>query len=238
MARKDELSSRERVRLALQHQETDRIPIAMVCAGINPPAYRALDAYLQRERGIDAETYLKGFVDVREIDPNYIGPPLETGKDIWGVRRQAVSYGSGSYDEIIGYPLKDIQTLDELRRYHWPTTDLFDYSVIDGRIRAAQTDGEHCLMITNGNIFESSWYMRGFENMFLDLVMNPELAHEIMERVTVFFIDHFTKMLEVADGRVDLVFTADDIGGQNGLLIPTKNCVITYFSSQRQIMVC
>jgi uroporphyrinogen decarboxylase len=130
-----------------------------------------------------------------------------------------VSYGTGSYDEIVEYPLKDAQDVDDVRKHAWPTTDLFDYSVLDERIQAMQTDGEHCLMVWNGNIFESSWYMRGFENMFLDLVMNPELAHEIMERVTVFFIDHFTKMLEVADGRVGLVFTADDIGGQNGLLM-------------------
>ena len=46
------LSSRERVRLALEHRETDRVPVAMVCAGINPPARRALEAYLRRERGI------------------------------------------------------------------------------------------------------------------------------------------------------------------------------------------
>ena len=219
MARKDELSSRERVRLALEHQETDRIPIAMVCAGLNPPVYRELEAYLQRERGIDVEGYLNAFLDVREVAPQYIGPPLEPGKDMWGVQRQAVSYGSGSYDEIIDYPLKEVNSPDDVQHYSWPTTDLFDYSVLDEHIQAVQAEHEHCLMITNGNIFESSWYMRGFEQMFLDLVMNPELAHEIMERVTVFFIDHFTRMLEVADGRVDLVFTADDIGGQKGLLM-------------------
>lgn len=31
------LSSRERVRLALAHENTDRIPMAMVCSGINEP---------------------------------------------------------------------------------------------------------------------------------------------------------------------------------------------------------
>jgi len=219
MTRKEKLSSRERVRLALTHQETDRIPIALVCGGINPPAYHDFDAYLQREHGIDAASYLTNTIDVREVEPQYIGPPLAPGVDIWGVRRQAVSYGSGSYDEIIDYPLKDVQSVDDVREYAWPASDQFDYAVLDERIRAAQSDGEYCLMISNGNIFESSWYMRGFENMFLDLVVNPELAHAIMERVTLFFIEHFTKMLEVADGRVDLVFTADDIGGQNGLLM-------------------
>lgn len=213
------LSSRERVRLALNHQETDRIPLALVCGGINPPAYREFDSYLQRECGLNAAAYLDGIIDVREVEPPYVGPPLPAGVDIWGVQRQAVSYGSGSYDEIVGYPLKEIQGMDDVRNYAWPTTDLFDYSGLDDRIRAAQADGDYCLMISNGNIFESSWYMRGFENMFLDLVVNPDLAHAIMERVTTFFIAHFTRMLEVADGRVDLAFTADDIGGQNGLLM-------------------
>src|SRR4030042_1000809 len=150
MKKTKQLSSRERVRLALEHQETDRIPIALVCAGINPPAYRELDAYLQRERGLDVETYLNRFIDIREVAPHYSGPALEPGKDIWGVRRQAVSYGDGSYDEIVFYPLKEVSTLDEFRTYPWPTTDLFDYAVLDDRIQAAQADGEYCLMISNG----------------------------------------------------------------------------------------
>ena len=41
------MTSRERVLAALDHQETDRIPIAMVCGGINPPAMQALDAFLK-----------------------------------------------------------------------------------------------------------------------------------------------------------------------------------------------
>jgi hypothetical protein len=52
MPKKDILSSRERVRLALNHQETDRIPIAMVCAEINPPAYRELETYLQDRKSV------------------------------------------------------------------------------------------------------------------------------------------------------------------------------------------
>ena len=219
MRRKDVLSSRERVRLALNHQATDRIPIAMVCAEINPPAYRELETYLQRERGLNVATYLKGLIDIRQVDPQYIGPPLAPGEDIWGVRRQPVSYGSGSYDEIVAYPLANAQSMEDLRQYRWPGVELFDYAVLPERIAAAQADGEHCLMAANGNIFETAWYMRGFEKMFLDLVVNPELAHEIMTRVTDFYVAHFTQILAAANGGVDLVFTADDIAGQNGLLM-------------------
>jgi uroporphyrinogen decarboxylase len=213
------LSSRERVRLALEHEETDRIPIAMVCSGINAPAYRALQAYLQRERGIGVEEYLDAFIDVRQVAPAYVGPTLAPGEDIWGVRRKAVSYGAGSYDEIDYYPLADAESVDDLKQHRWPTTDWFDYDVLPARIAAAQADGEHCIMITNGNVFESSWYMRGFQQIFLDFVLNPELAHGIMERVVSFYIDHFCHMLAAGKGEIDLAFTADDLAGQNGLLM-------------------
>ncbi len=217
--RKEILSSRERVRLALEHQETDRIPIAMVCAGINPPAYKDLESYLQRERGISVTTYLSPLIDIKGVGPKYVGPRLGNGEDMWGVRRKPISYGSGSYNEIDFYPLANAKSIDDLKKYRWPSTEWFDYSVLPENIATAQADGEHCLMISNGNVFETSWYMRGFEQMFMDFMLNPELAHGIVERVTDFYIEHFKKILSAAKGDVDLAFTADDLGSQKGLLM-------------------
>ncbi|MEW6357487.1 MAG: uroporphyrinogen decarboxylase family protein [Planctomycetota bacterium] len=216
---KIDLSHRERVRLALDHREADRVPIAMVCSGINTPARKALEEYLKRERNMTVEQYLSPLIDIKSVGPQYIGPPLDPGQDMWGVRRKAVSYGSGEYSEIAFYPLGNASNIDDLAAHRWPTTDWFDYSVLPDRIAAIQNDGEYCLMVGNGNIFETSWYMRGFEKMFMDLVMNPDLAHAIFGRVCDFYVDHFTKVLRAADGRIDLIFTADDIAGQEGLLM-------------------
>jgi uroporphyrinogen decarboxylase len=219
MKRKDSLSSRERVSLALNHKETDRIPIAMVCSGINPPAYRELEEYLKSERNISVNEYINPMIDIRGVGADYIGPKIADGYDMWGVRRSMMSYGSGSYSEIDFYPLQNAKTVDDLNKHTFPSVDWFDYSVIPDRIASANADGEHCLMIANGNIFESSWYMRGFEEMLLDFILNEDLAHGIMERVTNFYEEHFRGMLENADGKIDLAFTADDIGGQSDLLI-------------------
>jgi len=215
-------SSRERVRLALEHQETDRIPIGMVCSGINPPAYDALETYLRRNRGIGVEKYLEPLIDIKGIGPDYTGPSLEERTDYWGVKRRPVSYGSSSYDEIEVYPLGEVETIDDLKNYPWPTTDWFDYSTIPDKIEAVQADRKFAIIAGRGNIFESSWYMRGFEKMFMDVVINPELAGCIMEKVTEFFIAHAKGILEAANGEVDLYFTADDLGGQDGLLMSLK----------------
>ena len=217
--RKETLSSRERVRLALEHRTTDRIPIAMVCSGINPPARRALEEFLQRERSLSVDAYLEPLIDIHAVAPAYIGPPLTPGEDIWSVRRKPISYGSGSYEEIDYYPLAEIQDVGYLDAHRWPTTDWFDYSVIPERIAAARAQRDPCLMISNGNVFESSWYMRGFEQTFVDFLQNPELAHALFARVTDFYTDHFAKILAAGDGEIDLAFTADDLGGQTGLLM-------------------
>jgi hypothetical protein len=103
--RRETLSGRERVRLALEHRATDRIPIGMVCAGLNPPVLAELEALLRRERGLGVDEYLLPLVDIVEVSPRYVGPPLAARTDMWGVRRRPVSYGSGSYDEIEHHPL-------------------------------------------------------------------------------------------------------------------------------------
>jgi uroporphyrinogen decarboxylase len=218
MAPRSELSHRERVRLALQHRETDRIPIAMVCSGINPPARRALECHLREERGLSVDQYLEPLIDIAAVAPAYIGPALPPGQDLWGVRRRPVSYGEGSYDEIDHYPLA-AASLDDLAAHPWPRTEWFDYDALTERVAAANAGGERCLMITNGNVFETSWYMRGFARLFEDFVLNPEFAHALLDLVAEFWIDHFRRMLAVADGAVDLAFTADDLGGQEDLLM-------------------
>jgi uroporphyrinogen decarboxylase len=212
------LSHRERVRLALEHRETDRVPIAMVCSGINPAANKALAAHLQKTRGTTVDDYLAPLIDIQGISPDYIGPPLPEHTDIWGVRRRPVSYGAGTYDEIEHHPLADAASEADVAAHPWPSPAWFNYDSVAEKIRALEAQ-EFCLIASNGNIFETSWYMRGFENIFVDLATQPQVAGAIFERVTAFYVEYFTRLLQAGRGRIDLVFTADDIAGQNGLLM-------------------
>jgi uroporphyrinogen decarboxylase len=213
------LSSRERVQLALEHKETDRIPIAMVCSGINEPARAEFAAYLGAKGRPALDAYLDAILDIVTVEPQYIGPRLDPGVDVWGVKRAAFQYGQGAYDEIEYYPLAAVRNVGDLARHSWPSPQMYDYTVLPERIAAIQAGGERCIMAANGNIFETTWYMRGFEQIFMDMALAPELVHAIMECVTDFYVEHFRKMLSAAGGQIDLVFTADDIAGQNGLLV-------------------
>ncbi|MBM3189306.1 MAG: hypothetical protein FJZ90_11365, partial [Chloroflexi bacterium] len=144
---------------------------------------------------------------------------LGPGEDYWSVVREPMSYGSGSYDEIAHYPLAHMADASELDAHRWPSTDWFDYASIPAQIAQVNAEEAHCIMVAGGNIFESTWYMRGFERAFLDMATDSALLREALERVTAFYIAHSRAMLAAAQGEIDLVFTADDIGSQKGLLM-------------------
>jgi uroporphyrinogen decarboxylase len=210
------MTSRERVLAALDHQETDRVPIAMVCGGINPPALRALDAYLQQDRGIGAQDYIDSFLDVAEV---WVTGEFGQEWDMWGVGRMDVSYGEGSYSEIIHYPLRDMQSLQEIRSQSFPRVKDMAVDERVGEIRQLRKQSDQSIVLANANLFETTWYMRGLEQAFEDMLLRPDLVHFIMDTVTTFFTDYFYAILKRCPGEIDMVFTADDIGQQDGLLL-------------------
>lgn len=213
------LSHRERVNLALEHRETDRIPVSLVCSGIHQPTYGELDTLLKKKKGLGLGEYLRSILDISGVGPAYVGPPLPERTDYWGVKRQTVEFGLGSYDEIEVHPLAEYDTLDELTEYPFPKTEWFDYSVIPGQIERINATEEHCLIAGWGAIFEATWFMRGFEKCLMDLALNPEIMQFIMGKVTDFQVEHHKKILEAGHGEIGLIFTADDIGTQRDLLM-------------------
>ena len=220
-----EMTSKERVMTALQHQQTDRVPISLGF-GINAPVLRQIQKHQNFATYAEAEQFMTDFSDVLWVWPEYKGPENRNYRsrdglhyDIWGVGRKAVSYGDGSYDEISHYPLGGISQVSDLDQYVWPSADWTNVDDMKSLIRHADKGRNRAIILGNGNIFESAWYMRGFERMFIDLIDQPDLAWEIMSRVTDYFVAYFTKVLQAAEGMIDIVFTADDLGGQQGLLM-------------------
>ena len=210
------MTSRERVLAALDHQETDRIPIAMVCGGINPPAMQALNEFLQINRGIDAQTYINSFLDVTEV---WVTGDFNQELDMWGVARKEISYGAGSYSEIVHHPLSEMLTLQEIRQHAFPRVRDMSLDERVGEIKHLRKQTDQAIVLANANLFETSWYMRGFEKAFEDMMIKPDLIHFIMDTVATFFTDYFYEILLRCKGEIDMVFTADDIGHQDGLLL-------------------
>jgi uroporphyrinogen decarboxylase len=217
------MDSRDRTFLALEHRLGDRIPIDFW-------ATAAVARRLETGLGKTYKEFLDDYdVDLRYIDgPAYIGPPLTPNADIWGVTRDAVSAGasgqSESYSEVTKAPLSSAETLEDIEAYdHWPDPDMFDYDVIEKQCDAIlQEDRVVVFMGDRLNRIaqlKPAMYLRGTEDIFIDLAANPQIAEAILRKIREFYLAYLDRILDAAAGKIDIVLTGDDFGAQNGLLI-------------------
>jgi len=214
------MTSRERVLAALEGRVVDK-PAFSWGLGVNPPVRKALGERL----GLDAagvEDWLLARSDVRQINLPYIGPgdreiqSGETYRDIWGVERSPFVNVQDTFMEISHYPLARATCAGDVWAYDMPRADWFDFSDLHRQLDAFEG---YAVLARAGNPFECAWYMRGFEQIFYDMVDEPEIVEALMERVTRYFEAYLTELFAEAKGRpIDLAFTADDLGSQEGLI--------------------
>ena len=221
------LTPRERIKKALNHHQTDRVPIGY---SATPEINVNLKKYLKIDS--DEKLLQRLGVDYRWVTPGYKGPKNllfedcwdKPGRDIWGVERKNATNAFGTYREISSYPLKDIEDASELKKYPWPKIEWIDFDVIRENINKLEEENEYWIILNamSGSVFEMAWYMRGMEQFLMDLLINPEIATEICRKLYEFAIESINSAIEASDGRIDMVFFADDIASQESMLISVE----------------
>jgi len=217
------MNSRERTLLALGHEAADRIPIDFWATDT---VYRNLETKTGMSRGAFLDRY---DVDLRYIEgPRYTGPPLEQGADIWGVSRGSVSAGSGDgseqYSEVTKAPLAGADSPEEIHDYpHWPDPDWYDYTVIEAQCdsvlaedRVAVFMGDRLNRIAQ---LKPAMYLRGTEEILMDIALREDVAKAVFDNIRGFYLAYLERILDAANGKLDIVLTGDDFGAQNGLLV-------------------
>ena len=223
------MDARQRVALALDHKEPDRVPVDYW-------ATAAVTARLLDHFGFSSEEQLLQHFDVdfRYIEgPKYVRPKPEVHHDgsvddHWGVPRVRVEVNSGGqtsvYHEVINFPLRDASSVDQLRDYpKWPDPDWFDYECIATQVAAARRTGK--VVVFMGDRMnrcaqlKPAMYLRGVDQILLDLALSPEMAEYLFRKITAFYVEYARRTLEVAGDGIDIFMTGDDFGAQKGLFM-------------------
>jgi uroporphyrinogen decarboxylase len=225
------MDSRERTLLAIEHQEPDRVPLdCWLSSGTQQK--------IKLQMGKSFNDFLDYYdVDLRYIDgPVYIGPELKAGSnvetDIWGVPRRPIilslndSTGvwSETYKEVSESPLQKCSTVEEINEYaRWPSADWFDYSSIEKQCDEVRDKGRVVVFMGDRlNRFaqlKPAMYLRGVEQILMDMAMDPDMARSIFGKIEEFYLDYGNRLLEASKGKIDIVCTGDDFGSQQNMLI-------------------
>jgi len=241
----DRMTSRERVRAALEHRPSDRIPFDLGgsrVTGIHVDAYRRLRATLglpvgelrvgdltQQLADVEPDVLDALGCDVRAVTPRSGSRyrrefredrEYRTFVDEWGVGRRMLRAG-GLYYDSYAPPLAGEIDAAAVDAFPWP--DATDPARLAGMAEEArgyalvERRAVHVGSICGG-LTEGLFKLRGFENGYMDLVADPALARRIMKRILEVKLAYWAAVLPQLDGLVDVVGEADDLGGQDRTL--------------------
>ena len=220
------MNSRERVLAALAHHTTDRVPRLLYeeAIGYTPPVERLLH---QRCAPQQPRDYFG--MDITRVTENpselprsrfapWLGPNAETALasgqvDEWGVwwRR-----GTLHHFAHIESPLRTAKTRRELAEYPWPDLDRpYRFDGLHDRVEALHAQG-FAVAAFAGSIFEQAWYVRGMDQLMIDMCEAPEMAQYLLERTAAF---QRYAAEQFAQAGVDIVITGDDVASQHGLMM-------------------
>jgi len=235
-----EMTSRERVLAALDNKEVDRIPIDLggthnstMCT----VAYENFKKFL----GVEAPTVelSKAFEIVRMDEAVLSRLPVDTrslfikgptkSKVRWLDDRTFVDEFGVTYRQpddwpqydIIAHPLAEA-TIDDLDRFDWPDVeDAGRYAGLRDEARDLHENTTYAITATamDTTIFDKAWVLRGMEQFLVDMLLDPEFALALMEKVAELQFRRHELFLQEVGQYIDAIMISDDMGVQNGTLL-------------------
>jgi len=211
------MTSRERLLAIKEGELPDRVPRR---ANFTPDLKRRVEEAAGTED-------LEGFFDMdsffhislrRPPDlpiPDYSAyyPELE---DKSVVNEMGVARVPGDYYHFthIVSPLRNATTLEEIESFPIDENEGWSEEGMAEEARRAQGEGR----IVAGSVthlYEEAWQIRGLEQFLEDMVLRPDFAESILERLTR---RNIRRAEAAARAGADLLYTGDDIAHQHGMI--------------------
>lgn len=233
------MTSEERVKYALSHKEPDRVPYDLgstLITGIHVNAYKRLLDYLgikkiefpiARERlgiaKIHEDVLKKLNVDTRAVWPNEF-PKIYSEDteyfyyvDEWGVTWRKAKE-QGMYFDVYKSPLSGEFNKRVIDNYKWP-----DYSDPYIKVNLKKSAEElketsRCALILEstlgGEIFDGSFFLRGFEAFYMDLAADPSNACYLMDKLLELQLQFWDSIIPDLKDEILIYRIGDDLGDQ------------------------
>lgn len=203
---------------AFRREEPDRVPRHIE---LSAPLERALKRALGADDLAEFFRYdIRDFVGykptIKRADfsryPSARATPNFPGADLteWGERW----YGGAIAPNT---PMRDFTSAREVEEYPFPDIgEEYRYEGLEDKVRGIKEAGFPAIAHHEPGTFEQLWGLRGLDRTLADLVTEPEFLGPLLERVSDIKAQIAANYARVG---VDVVFTSDDLGAQNRMMM-------------------
>jgi uroporphyrinogen decarboxylase len=229
------MTSRERVRKALNHEEPDRVPVDwghVNIINIHEEAYQALIDHLGikhdyacgcvvQRLAFPSEEILNMFnVDTRALWCN--GPSnweYKTDKDGNFYDEFGTYYKRNRYYVDIAEPvLAKATSIEDYKRYKMP--DASDPARFAGMRETARKMYEQTdFALVTGNLpllHYTAWVLRGYEEYMYELAADKTMAYYLMDKILDWNLEFTEGYLKQIGDYIEIMWIGDDLGSQTG----------------------
>ena len=209
---KETMTPRERWLAVLRRETPDRVPMDYWTTD------EARDKLL-RHLGVEGDRQLLERLHIDRpfsVTPEYVGPPIPVDEDVYGVKYVPADYGSGVYREVATHPLAQYASAAEIEAsYRWPDPDWWSYGDLPRQIAEWP---EYPIRGGGSEPFLTYKSLRGMEQAYMDLVLNPEIVHYCLDHLFELAYQNTLRIYESIPDEVMITYVAEDMGGQESLL--------------------
>jgi uroporphyrinogen decarboxylase len=73
--------------------------------------------------------------------------------------------------------------------------------------------------VVGAGVFERAWYLRGFEKLMMELVLDPQFAAGFLEKILEHQLSGYDRLLRAIGRYIDGVWITDDLSTQDSLIV-------------------
>ncbi len=241
------MNPRERFHAAMNHQPTDRVLIdyGKHIGSFHRNAYVKLREYLPDVPMHDGSKILDRMaqnvvldqalcqrlgIDFRWIVPHWVGVTDVTIDgvpgyvDMWHTPHKWTDVGN--YFAIHAQPLgKEDLTIADVNAFDWPPAN--NPAMFAGLREQAKQLSENTQYVVGGDgikvgILQTSSQLRGYDKLFTDFALNPDLAHALLNKLSATINEMYYHYLKTIGEYIQVVVITDDQGTQNSLMVSPK----------------
>ncbi len=174
---------------------------------------------LNQRLGVDFRWLSPHWVDVRDIwldgVPGYV--------DMWQTPHKFTDVGD--YFAIAGQPLSDAGlTVKDLEAFPWPRAKPEMFTGLAEVARRWRDESDYVVGadgIKVGTLLIAS-QIRGYDLLFTDFALQPDLAHAYMDRLSASINDMYRQYMRAVGPYAQVVCITDDQGTQKSLMVSPK----------------